>query len=130
MPGKPGVRARVEVEDALIMRLHLAGGALGTAELTSVAMGSEDELLLAVNGDRRALGFDPRDRNWLHCFDGPQGLHEADHRAEVPGTRGGAAAVRVREVIDAAYRSAAERPLDPGAGPGLRAKPSGTGRRA
>ncbi|MDR7490653.1 MAG: Gfo/Idh/MocA family oxidoreductase [Armatimonadota bacterium] len=69
LPERPEVRAPVEVEDAAVCLLRFRSGALGTAELTRVATGAEDELRLELHGDRGALAFNLMDPNWLWAYD-------------------------------------------------------------
>src|SRR5207249_11738418 len=64
-PEDPTRRLPVEVEDAIIVLMRFTSGALGTAELSRVATGAEDELRLELHGSNGALGFNLMDPNWL-----------------------------------------------------------------
>lgn len=69
LPDRPDVRMAVEVEDAVITLLRFRGGAIGTAEMSRVATGAEDELRLEIQGNHGALRFDLMDPNWLLAYD-------------------------------------------------------------
>ena len=68
-PEDPTRRLPVEVEDAIIVLMRFTSGALGTAELSRVATGAEDELRLELHGSNGALGFNLMDPNWLLAYD-------------------------------------------------------------
>lgn len=65
----PGRRVPVDVEDAIVLLLRFRSGALGTAELSRVATGAEDELRLELHGSNGALSFNLMDPNWLLAYD-------------------------------------------------------------
>ncbi len=65
----PARRLPVEVEDAVVLLLRFRSGALGTAALSRVATGAEDELRLELHGSNGALSFNLMDPNWLWAYD-------------------------------------------------------------
>lgn len=58
-----------DAEDHAVMLLRLPGGAVGTAEVSKVATGSQDELRFEVHGTGGALRFDLMRPHWIEVFD-------------------------------------------------------------
>ncbi len=57
-----------DAEDHAVMLLKLPGGAVGSAEVTKVATGTQDELRFEVHGTRGALRFDLMSPHWIEVF--------------------------------------------------------------
>jgi len=64
-----GQMVDVAAEDMAAMLLETADGALGTAELSKLATGVNDELRLELHGDRGAIRFNLADPNVLEFYD-------------------------------------------------------------
>ncbi len=60
----------VTVDDAAWLEVRLAGGGLGTVEVSRFATGALDDLNLEVFGSKGAIRFSLMDANWLYWFDG------------------------------------------------------------
>ena len=58
----------VEVEDAIATLVRFKGGAIGTAEMSRVATGAEDELRFEIHGQNGALSFNLMQPNELHAY--------------------------------------------------------------
>ncbi|MGA2615910.1 MAG: Gfo/Idh/MocA family oxidoreductase [Spirochaetia bacterium] len=61
--------ADVTVDDAAWLEVRLAGGSLGTMEISRFATGALDDLNLEIFGSKGALRFSLMDANWLYWFD-------------------------------------------------------------
>lgn len=59
----------IDTDDMTVMLLHTQGGATGTAEVSKLATGVQDELRIEIHGDRGALRFNLIDPNWLEFYD-------------------------------------------------------------
>ncbi len=70
-PIEPGSQTlgEVTVDDAAWLQVRLAGGNLGTIEVSRYATGSLDDLNLEIFGSKGALRFNLMDANWLYWFD-------------------------------------------------------------
>ncbi len=70
-PIEPGSKTlgEVTVDDAAWLEVRLAGGSLGTIEVSRYATGSLDDLNLEIYGSKGALKFSLMDANWLYWFD-------------------------------------------------------------
>ncbi|MGQ9631602.1 MAG: Gfo/Idh/MocA family protein [bacterium] len=75
-------RAKVEVDDLVLMQIRMRNGALGTLEASRVATGTNDELRLEIHGSRGAIYFNHQDPNWLYVYD------TRDKEGEYGGDRG------------------------------------------
>ncbi len=71
---RPGTRMKIDVEDAALMLLRSADGALGSIEASKIATGSEDELRFEIHGRYGALRFNLMEPNYLDVYD----LRQAD----------------------------------------------------
>ena len=58
----------VEVEDAIATLVRFKDGAIGTAEMSRVATGAEDELRFEIHGQNGALSFNLMQPNELHAY--------------------------------------------------------------
>lgn len=67
-PAKPGSRTKkdVTVDDAVIMCVRFANGALGTLEATRFAFGRKNHNTFEINGDKGSLVFDLENLNDLY----------------------------------------------------------------
>jgi len=65
----PARRVRVDAEDAAVLLLRTAGGAIGSAEVSKIATGAQDELRFEVHGTRGALRFNLMEPNHLDVYD-------------------------------------------------------------
>ncbi len=81
-PDGRGGRERVEMEDQAVMSARLASGALGTLEASKIAVGSEEDLRLEINGTRGALRLELMQPDFLEAYS----LDDPD--APIGGTRG------------------------------------------
>ena len=59
---------KVEVEDAITLILKFKNGAIGTADLSRVATGAEDEMRFEIHGQSGALSFNLMKPNELLAF--------------------------------------------------------------
>ncbi|MCG3181899.1 MAG: Inositol 2-dehydrogenase/D-chiro-inositol 3-dehydrogenase [Phycisphaerae bacterium] len=67
---RPGERMTIDVEDAAVMLLRSADGAIGSVEASKIATGSEDELRFEIHGRHGAMRFNLMQPNYLEVFDG------------------------------------------------------------
>ena len=81
-PDERGVMEVVDREDQAVITARLAGGAVGTLELSKIATGAEDDLRLEIHGDRGALRFSLMDPDFLEAYS----LSDPD--APIGGMRG------------------------------------------
>lgn len=72
LKGQPGETRRVEVDDASILTVRMANGAIGTIESSRVATGVQDDLRLELHGSRGALRFNLMQPNYLEFYDNTQ----------------------------------------------------------
>ena len=66
---KPGTMMKVDVEDAAIMLLRSADGAIGCVEASKIATGAEDELRFEIHGQQGAMRFNLMQPNYLEVYD-------------------------------------------------------------
>jgi len=59
----------IETDDMSVMLLRTGGGAMGSAEVSKLATGAQDELRVEIHGDKGALRFNLVDPNWLEFYD-------------------------------------------------------------
>lgn len=59
----------VTVDDMAMMQVELPNGALGSIEVSRIAIGATDDLRFEINGSRGAIAFDLMDANWLSVYD-------------------------------------------------------------
>lgn len=69
LPEDPSKMGKVEVEDAITALLRFKNGAIGTAEMSRVATGAEDEMRFEIHGQNGALAFNLMHPNELWAFD-------------------------------------------------------------
>ena len=76
LPEDPTRMGKVEVEDAISIVLRFKNGALGTAEMSRVATGAEDEMRFEIHGQNGALAFNLMQPNELLAFNAqePKGV--------------------------------------------------------
>ena len=77
LPGRPGERAPVEVDDQAQMLLRFKDGPSGTIEASAVAAGRKMNLAFEITGSRGTLAFDQERMNELRLFrfrGGPSGV--------------------------------------------------------
>jgi predicted dehydrogenase len=67
---RPGELMEVDAEEAAAMLLRSRDGAFGTAEVSKIAAGAEDELRFEIHGERGAIRFNLMDTNYLEVYDG------------------------------------------------------------
>lgn len=65
--GRGGVQV-VDAEDQALLTVRLAGGALGTVEVSKIATGAEDDLRLELHGSRGAIRFDLMQPDFVETF--------------------------------------------------------------
>lgn len=68
LPENPAKMGPVEVEDAITALLKFKNGAIGTAEMSRVATGAEDEMRFEIHGQNGALSFNLMQPNELMAF--------------------------------------------------------------
>ena len=78
----PGVMAEQDSDDMTVIVATLAGGTLGTIEVSKIATGAQDELRFEIHGTRGALRFNLMQPNYLEHFD------MADAEMPLGGTSG------------------------------------------
>ena len=59
----------IDVEDAAVMLLRSADGAIGCVEASKIATGAEDELRFEIHGRHGAIRFNLMQPNYLEVFD-------------------------------------------------------------
>jgi predicted dehydrogenase len=74
-------KGTVTVDDAAWMNVRMAGGAVGSIEVSRFATGTLDDLNITIYGERGSLRFSLMDANFLYWFD-------AGVRAPDPGLLG------------------------------------------
>ena len=87
LPGNPGVKQEVDVEDYAFLLLELENGSHGTLEASRVATGSNDDMKIEIHGTQGAISFDLMNPNWLFAYDardeaGPYGGNRGFKRIE------------------------------------------------
>ncbi len=66
---KPGTLMKIDVEDAAVMLLRSADGAVGCVEASKIATGAEDELRFEIHGRDGAMRFNLMQPNYLEIYD-------------------------------------------------------------
>ncbi|MCK4284316.1 MAG: Gfo/Idh/MocA family oxidoreductase [Candidatus Brocadiae bacterium] len=66
---EPRTRMKVDVEEAAVMLLRAPGGAIGVAEASKIATGTEDELRFEIHGRHGAMRFNLMQPNYLEVYD-------------------------------------------------------------
>lgn len=66
---KPGTRMAVDVEDAATILLRSDDGAFGSADVSKIATGCEDELRFEIHGRHGAMRFNLMQPNYLEVYD-------------------------------------------------------------
>ncbi len=76
LPEDPTKMGKVEVEDAITIIFRFKNGALGSADLSRVATGAEDEMRFEIHGQNGALAFNLMQPNELWAFNArePKGV--------------------------------------------------------
>ena len=60
----------VDTDDETLALIRLASGATGTLEISRIAVGASNDLVIEIIGERGALRFSLEDPNWLDAYDG------------------------------------------------------------
>lgn len=68
-PDGKGGFAPVDTDDASYSVVTLANGAIGTAEASKLATGTNTDLYIEIHGTKGALKIDFMDANWLYYYD-------------------------------------------------------------
>lgn len=68
-PDGKGGSVPVDTDDASYSVVTLANGAVGTAEASKLATGTNTDLFIEIHGDKGALKIDFMDPNWLYFYD-------------------------------------------------------------
>jgi predicted dehydrogenase len=68
LPGNPGKKCRVTVDDAALAMVRFANGACGTIEATRLAPGRKNHNRFEINGSRGSLAFDLERMNELEVY--------------------------------------------------------------
>ena len=95
---RPGEMTAVDVEEAATVLLRDADGAFGSADVSKIATGTEDELRFEIHGRHGAIRFNLMQPNYLEVFDarggggdlgGDRGWQQLAtvHRYAAPGGR-------------------------------------------
>jgi len=69
LPGRPGAKAAVRAEDAVMVLARMSGGAPGVIEATKLATGSEDEFRFEIHGTQGALRYNQMHPHYLEFYD-------------------------------------------------------------
>ena len=69
LPGNPGKKGKVTVDDAVMFIGRFENGALANLEATRFALGRKNGIQLEINGSKGSLVFDFEDMNRLKFFD-------------------------------------------------------------
>ena len=77
----------VTVDDMALLKVELTNGALGSIEVSRVAIGAEDDLRFEINGSRGSIAFNMMDPNTILVYDetrasGPYGGDRGWQRIE------------------------------------------------
>ena len=67
--GRDGKLWRTNADEAFYMLAELESGAIGTIEVSKVALGTNDDLKIEIRGERGALRFSLMDPNFLWFYD-------------------------------------------------------------
>lgn len=67
--GTDGKTASVDTEDASYSVITLANGAIGTAQASKLATGTNTNFFVEIHGEKGALKLDFMDPNWLYFYD-------------------------------------------------------------
>lgn len=67
---KPGTMVNVDTEDAAVLLLRTADGAIGSVEASKIATGVDDELRFEIHGRYGAMRYNLAEPNYLEVFDG------------------------------------------------------------
>ncbi len=67
--GADGTPVPVDTDDASYSIVTLQNGAVGTAEASKLATGTNTDLYIELHGDKGALKLDFMDPNWLYFYD-------------------------------------------------------------
>ena len=68
--GMDGSVWQTNADEAFYMIAQTKDGAIGTIEASKIAVGSNDDINLAVYGEKGAIRFSLMEPNWLHFYDG------------------------------------------------------------
>jgi predicted dehydrogenase len=68
LPGRPGKKGRVTVDDAVLAMGRFKNGALASLEASRFALGRKNHLHIEVNGSKGSLAFDLEDMNRLKYY--------------------------------------------------------------
>ncbi len=63
-------KAPVDVDDLALLQLRLAGGAVGSVEVSRMGTGYTNFMAIEIFGEKGALRFNSEAANWLEVFDG------------------------------------------------------------
>ena len=66
--GQDGSLWQTNADEAFYMICETEGGAVGTVEASKVAVGSNDDINLAIYGEKGSIKFSLMDPNWLHYY--------------------------------------------------------------
>ncbi len=67
--GMDGSVWRTNADEAFYMICETKGGAVGTIEASKISVGANDDINLAVYGEKGAIKFSLMEPNWLHFYD-------------------------------------------------------------
>ena len=68
LPGKPGRKGRVTVDDAAVAMVRFANGAIGSIEATRLASGRKNHNRFEINGSLGSIGFNLERLNELEVY--------------------------------------------------------------
>lgn len=66
----PGRTVTVDAEDSAVLMLRTGGGAVGTAAVSKLATGTEDEFRFEIHGARGAMRYNLMQPSYLEVYDG------------------------------------------------------------
>jgi predicted dehydrogenase len=75
-PVAPGSKEKgpVDVDDIVLMQVHMANNVLGTVEISRMGTGATNDMKVEIFGEKGALRFNAEDPSWLEVFD----VHDPD----------------------------------------------------
>lgn len=79
-PLKDGTMVDIQADDAAMLLLQMKDGSLGTVDVSKIATGTNDELSIAIYGEKGAIKADLMNPNYLYFFD--NALREAPYGGE------------------------------------------------
>jgi len=77
-PRADGARVKVEAEDHVLLTIRMKNGALGTAEVSKVVAGTNDDFNFELYGARGAIRYEMMNPNFLRVYDARDNARDLD----------------------------------------------------